>query len=162
MDVIRPALCGGRGGSVGPMVNKTRNIVAKGGLGGGVVSIDLLGDLQFEGKIIANGSPPDEHEEEDVAPGSGAGGSVYVRARRVLGAGSIEANGAAAVGAGGAGGGGRVAFAYVLQVSGNLTVSIKGGAPGTGSAVVPRAGGMGTLARIQVCFSFAFFFFEKN
>ena len=76
------------------------------GSGGGVIRLDVTGDLSLDGRISANGG-------EGISQRfySGAGGSIWISAARMTGSGLVEANGAEAPAiAYLGGGGGRVAM----------------------------------------------------
>lgn len=80
-----------------------------GGNGGGVVRIIASGVVTVNGSIDVDGC-------HNTASGNhwsgGAGGSVYIVCSKILGAGSITANGADSRYVAGAGGGGRIAIDY--------------------------------------------------
>ena len=80
-----------------------------GGAGGGLVKVDVGGNLTVDGMIAANG------EDGMDGRGGGSGGSIYITAHTLSGTGLLTANGGRGVlvyddGAGG--GGGRVAVYY--------------------------------------------------
>ena len=95
--------------------------------------------LLLDGRISANGSPA-------LAEGSGggSGGSVWVTAGTLTGAGTISANGGMGNGfgltGGGGGGGGRIAIQYGV----NLFFGVTTAQGGSGSAW----GGAGTIYTI--------------
>jgi hypothetical protein len=76
--------------------------------GGGAIALSVSGLLQLDGTITADGA--------SMVPerfGGGAGGSIYVTARTLVGEGLLSANGAAGGDASaGGGGGGRIAVYY--------------------------------------------------
>jgi hypothetical protein len=107
-----------------------------GGAGGGAVWAHVLGTLELDGSIIADGG------DGGTGGGGGSGGSVYLTVYRFVGSGSISADGgnsgivAAGGGAdylGGGGGGGRIAvhaeynaFAGTLEALGGTAGAIRG------------------------------------
>ncbi|MCW5764933.1 MAG: hypothetical protein KIT68_03030 [Phycisphaeraceae bacterium] len=118
------------------------------GRGGGAVWLDVGGALTIQGEISAHGEAALVAES-----GGGAGGSVYVSAQSITGAGVIAADGGAgapaAGGGGGGGGGGRVAvYAQVFSFTGVARAVggdgfVRGGA---GTVYVrPTAAGLATL-----------------
>jgi hypothetical protein len=74
------------------------------GAGGGIIRLSVSGTLLVDGRISAAGLGA-------LSPnfGGGAGGSIYLTAGTLAGAGVISANGGAGGGLGGGGGGGRIA-----------------------------------------------------
>jgi cysteine-rich repeat protein len=82
--------------------------------GGGRVALFVTGRLSVDGAIRANGAAEDQ--------GSGAGGSIYIEADRVQGAGVVEASGGQGdydtFKRGGGGGGGRVAVVGFTALDG--------------------------------------------
>ena len=75
------------------------------GHGGGAIRMIVAGDFVNNGKVLANGQTP-------TGSSGGAGGSVFVRAANILGAGSFEAKATASSGSGShsAASGGRVSL----------------------------------------------------
>jgi hypothetical protein len=104
--------------------------------GGGRVSIDA-GMLQLDGSILANGLP--------AGVGGGAGGSVWVKATRITGAGIIQVSGGASgqyfTGSGGAGGG-AIAIQYSDAASSGPWLSKLNA---QGSSMNGGPGGAGTI-----------------
>jgi len=100
-----PNIIGSGGGGYSPY--------SIGGAGGGYVLLQVIGSLQLDGLISANGG-----NGTGSGGGGGSGGSIYLSISRVGafgGAGSITANGGnGANGIGGGGGGGRIAI-YTLN-----------------------------------------------
>ena len=86
-SVYQPQEMGGGGGN---------------GPGGGAVTVDT-GTIVVDGAIRANGAP---------AAGTGAGGSIWIRATKIGGSGTIEANGGLTGEPYGSGGGGAIAIEY--------------------------------------------------
>jgi hypothetical protein len=93
--------------------------VPAGSEGGGAVSLRVGGDLTINGQLTANG----DAALQDGAGGS-SGGSVWVNANTLVGAGLIAANGGdGEPTSGGGGGGGRIAiYAAHNYFRGNLSV----------------------------------------
>jgi hypothetical protein len=96
------------------------------GSGGGALQMTVDGTLALDGKLSADGRP-------GLAGGGGSGGSLWLAARALTGAGLISANGGAGDGSSGGGGGGRVAlyfktnqFTGVLSAHGGAGVSYGG------------------------------------
>ena len=81
-----------------------------GGAGGGGVRLNVTGTLQVDGRISATGGAA-------ISPnfGGGSGGSVWLTAATLAGAGVVSANGGAGNGLGGGGGGGRIALQVLGQ-----------------------------------------------
>ncbi|HND54605.1 MAG TPA: Ig-like domain-containing protein, partial [Pirellulaceae bacterium] len=104
-----------------------------GGAGGGALRLIVDDQLVVDGVVTADGASGVGGEQ-----GGGAGGSVFITARNLGGAGRITARGGDGVSSGGGGGGGRVAIEY-SRTSNFLAdnVDVRGGA---GS----QAGGVGT------------------
>lgn len=75
------------------------------GHGGGALHLVIAGDLVNEGKILANG-------QGSTGTTGGSGGSIYVRAANILGAGTFEAKASnlTSSGAKAAGSGGRISL----------------------------------------------------
>ena len=75
------------------------------GHGGGAIRLAIAGQLSHAGRIIANG-------QKDTGATGGAGGSIWVSASTIYGAGTFEANGTTANGSGAhaASSGGRVSI----------------------------------------------------
>ena len=97
-DPLSPTAPGSGGGSL-----------LLGGYGGGVIDLDVTGDAAVYGTLSASGmNAPGTHG------GGGAGGSILLRCRRLLGdaRGAVRANGGNGVSLGGPGGGGRIAILY--------------------------------------------------
>ena len=81
--------------------------------GGGSVHITAGGAITLQGKILANGGS-DVSGSGDYEVGGGAGGSIWLTAELLAGAGLIRANGGGGDmdGDSGGGGGGRIALYY--------------------------------------------------
>src|SRR5205085_3083457 len=109
------------GGASGPVAGKR---------GGGVVRLTIGGTLTVDGAITADGA-----DGSGNYSGAGSGGSIWITATTLAGAGAIHANGGAANFCGtniGTGGGGRVALYGAIAPS--LAVQARGGsAAGAGS-----------------------------
>ena len=116
----------------------------EGGWGGGLVWIEALnGNLTVNGSIQAIGVPEIGHG----MAGNGSGGCIYIRCKRLFGAGSLSANGgmSSSGGAdrGGVGGGGRIAVwrvntntlsataDYGYSIGGSPLISTNGASAGT-------------------------------
>ncbi|HTK04217.1 MAG TPA: hypothetical protein VL500_01405, partial [Candidatus Eisenbacteria bacterium] len=103
-SALAPTLVGAAGGS-------TSQAVANGGDGGGIVRITVTGTFTHNGSISVDG-------ESGLilganAAGGGSGGSIYVTAGTLNGAGTFSArggNGGDSTNDGGGGGGGRIAI----------------------------------------------------
>jgi len=115
-----------------------------GGTGGGAIAINVIGDATVDGDITANGDDGTAGLST-YGSGGGSGGSVYLKADNVSGAGNIAADGGAggaAADGGGGGGGGRISLIYITASTlpaGNVTV-----AGGTGSVTPGRDGADGS------------------
>ncbi len=101
----------------------------EGGSGGGLIKLDLSGDLSVEGILSADGG-----DGTHGRAGGGSGGGIYIKADEVIGGGDISANGGSSPASGGGGGGGRIAIYY----SSGLTLAseniIVGGGSGGGDS----------------------------
>jgi hypothetical protein len=105
-----------------------------GGAGGGALRITALGEVCIDGRFEADGTPGLRYA------GGGAGGSLWIEARRLTGSGSISANGGLGEERGGGGGGGRIALHLdTYDFNGSLT------ACGAGSGDGGTVGGAGTI-----------------
>jgi hypothetical protein len=104
-----PAVPGSGGGG---------NPAYPGGSGGGAVRLTVLGMLELDGSIIADGTAP----VSDVA-GGGSGGGVWLDVGTLMGEGQISANGGSVLGPNGGGGsGGRIALYFDMNnFSGRVT-----------------------------------------
>jgi hypothetical protein len=82
-----------------------------GGKGGGVVVFDVTDDLILDGEILCNGK-----SGSGGRAGSGAGGSIYIKAGHMTGTGILSVKGGDVTGSstclGGGGAGGRIAIHY--------------------------------------------------
>lgn len=117
------------------------------GSGGGVIRLNVGGVLRNDGFIRANGS--NYYQHHDTYSGGGAGGSIWISASRLEGAGEISAVGGIAGRFAGGGGGGRILIlaasnlfeaSNVLVYGGGYSYSGSNGAPGTistGAGVQP-------------------------
>lgn len=112
-DVVSQPELRGSGGGAGA------NIYISGSEGGGAVRIMVGGTLTLDGSISANGNPGIQDDS-----GGGAGGSVWVSAGRLIGAGLVSATGGDGdLFGGGGGGGGRIAiYSPTNQFSGSFNV----------------------------------------
>ena len=121
-SVLAPGVWGSGGGS---------GSFAVGGAGGGVISLAVMGTLQMDGVIVADGGTV------GWTGGGGAGGSIQINAGKLAGGGSISARGGSTdITGGGGGGGGRIAlyfttnnFAGAISAAGGL--GYENGAAGT-------------------------------
>ena len=94
-----------------------------GGLGGGAVRLNVLGSVNLDGEILANGNPLPGGES-----GGGAAGSIWVSANFINGSGSLKANGGSgSVFFSGGGGGGRIAATAQAAMSPTLNFECYGG-----------------------------------
>jgi hypothetical protein len=106
-SATRPTDLGSGGGGVGGRPEP-------GGSGGGAIRLIVAQTLALDGMISANGDPGGGYS------GAGSGGSLYVTAGILTGAGKFTANGGSRAGmanSGGAGGGGRIAVYFGLNNS---------------------------------------------
>lgn len=78
----------------------------QGSYGGGTVRLSMTNNFALNGTITANAIVPGGHQ------GGGSGGSVWINASTVSGAGTVAANGYAGSGFGGPGGAGYIALYY--------------------------------------------------
>ena len=107
----------GSGGGMGA------NTATGGSQGGGVVRLSVAGTLNVDGNVSANG---DFGWQDDS--GGGAGGSIWITANSLTGAGTIAAmGGSGAPAGGGGGGGGRIAIYSTTNLFTGTNVSGGGG-----------------------------------
>ena len=131
-----PTQSGGSGGG--------GNVSSFGGIGGGVIELNIQGTLEIDGSMTANGT-----RGSGIAGGGGAGGSIYLTAGSISGPGAIAANGGGGANSlGGGGGGGRIAIiAGANSFSG--TINGYGGAGanpgGAGTIYLRTASGIAEL-----------------
>jgi hypothetical protein len=105
-------------------------VVNSGGSGGGVLRVNVLGTLQLDGRITANGLAP-----AGTNSGGGSGGSIWISAGILSGTGLVSANGAAGTApGGGGGGGGRIAATYGTNTFTGKMSAFGGGGFATGGA----------------------------
>ncbi|MFH1745534.1 MAG: immunoglobulin domain-containing protein [Planctomycetota bacterium] len=120
-----------------------------GGYGGGAVRLSVTGTLVIEGELLANGGTSTGTSGQDHAGGSG--GSIWLTAGTLTGAGSISANGGnhSASPEGGGGGGGRIAVYCddTTGFSGTLTAcgGIGYGNGGAGTVYIEATAGQSAL-----------------
>ena len=107
---------------------------SSGGTGGGAIRLIVGGTFELNGELSADGLSGGIHG------GGGAGGSIWVTADTLAGAGNIWARGAASINGGG-GGGGRIVLAVDHRGTFSSNPMASGG---TGEA----AGGDGTVQQI--------------
>lgn len=99
-----------------------------GGNGGGAIRLTVGEILYIDGAVTANGVPGADY----IYGGGGSGGSIYLNAKILTGAGTVSANGGPSV-AGGGGGGGRVVMYSGLLVGLANPPTALGGLSGSGS-----------------------------
>ena len=99
--------------------------------GAGAVRLSVAGHFQLDGAILADGSGQQDK-------GGSSGGSVWVDAATIGGAGLVSANGGEYTGHG-SGGGGRVAIVSASPLPGGITARARG------AATEWRATGAGTV-----------------
>lgn len=134
-DLFFPTTIGSGGGGCENQV---------GGAGGGGVKLETPGTLTVSGSIIADGA---NGYYAYRGPGGGAGGSIWLIATNLAGAGLVQADGGDVPGNsgysdnGGGGGGGRIALYYTSNTFSG-TVAARGGASGDSSG---KTGGAGTI-----------------
>ncbi|HOA60036.1 MAG: right-handed parallel beta-helix repeat-containing protein [Verrucomicrobia bacterium] len=122
-SVIEPVHLGSSGGGTGARSP-----------GGGAIRLVVGGTLELDGTLSANGTSSWYDNQ-----GGAAGGSIWITAEKLAGAGAVSAIGGKGEWVdGGSGGGGRIAF-YLGADEFTGTVSARGGAPGR------QAGGAGTI-----------------
>ncbi len=101
-----------------------------GGTGGGIIRLNVTGNLQVDGRISANGG-----NGSGTGGGGGAGGSIWVMSGILAGSGSITANGGNGVDSiGGGGGGGRIAIYPAATLFGGTISAYGGGGANWGGA----------------------------
>ena len=104
--------------------------VDSGGLGGGVIRLDIESSLTVNGVLKADGG--DHAGQNNYGGGGGAGGSIYVVCRRLAGInpvfsakGGVGCDNRNTAGSGG-GGGGRIAICRTVDVSVGATANVDG------------------------------------
>jgi hypothetical protein len=113
-----------------------------GGAGGGAIRLDVSGTLSLDGQISADG------QDMTGAAGGGSGGSVFVTAESLMGAGTFSADGGdRGTDRTSAGGGGRVAV-YYHQSAGFTGFAGSTAAPGSRGAEGATEGTVGFF-RVQ-------------
>ena len=116
-----------------------------GGAGGGAVKLEVSGTLTVDGDIVTDGSGGKCVTTH--SSGGGSGGSIWLRARKLTGSGSIRAHGGPTYQypgytvCGGSGGGGRIAIYYAMMTYNTNNVSVQPGTPDTDGL----PGGVGTI-----------------
>ncbi|KAK4753990.1 hypothetical protein SAY87_002094 [Trapa incisa] len=123
-------------GSKGGTTNKEENY---GGEGGGRIRIEVAGEIEVSGSLLADGG------NGGVKGGGGSGGSIFIKARRMTGSGVISAAGGNGFAGGG---GGRIsinAFSrhddtfYFAHGGRSIGCPANSGAAGTYYDAVPRS-----------------------
>ncbi|HWI56083.1 MAG TPA: carboxypeptidase-like regulatory domain-containing protein, partial [Bacillota bacterium] len=122
--LLTPSLAGSGGGN--GLGNSPYN---RGGAGGGIINLHIIGNLQNDGRISADGTAGGA-----PSSGGGSGGSLLLWARTLSGSGAISANGGAGNGWGGGGGGGRIAISCVSNLSSGLISAFGGSGADWGGA----------------------------
>ncbi|XP_010526074.1 PREDICTED: uncharacterized protein LOC104803741 [Tarenaya hassleriana] len=120
-----PRSYGSRGGS-------TSNEVDYGGGGGGTVEMEIPGNLDINGSVLADGA------DGGVKGGGGSGGSIYIKAHKMMGIGRISASG----GNGYAGGGGGRVSVDIYSRHSDPKVFVHGG---SSFGCPDNAGAAGTI-----------------
>ncbi|MBI4655895.1 MAG: hypothetical protein HY746_04005 [Elusimicrobia bacterium] len=115
-SIINPMDFGSGGGA---RIDQNENKIYPGGAGGGLIRLNVTGDLTVDGIIIANGVVGDNYEG-----GAGSGGSINIAGGALNGSGAIRANGNYGYAYNGGGGGGRIAVYYSQKM---FTGSISAG-----------------------------------
>jgi hypothetical protein len=101
-----------------------------GGAGGGAIRLNVIGILQVDGRISANGG-----NGSGTGGGGGAGGSIWLTSGILTGSGSITVNGGNGVDSiGGGGGGGRIAIYPAANLFGGAISAYGGGGANWGGA----------------------------
>lgn len=77
------------------------------GKGGGVILLNVTGDVEVNGIISANGG-----DATGSGSGGGSGGGIRISAQAIRGSGAILARGGDGSGTGGGGGGGRITLEH--------------------------------------------------
>ena len=113
----------GSGGGIGSWTGKTSDSRSPGGRAGGRIWIEWVGIVWINGRISADGGSSSCIYEDDRSGGGGSGGSCYVLAYSLQGAGAVSAvggdsgRGCASLDTGGGGSGGRIAVYVKSDVS---------------------------------------------
>ncbi len=132
-DEIEPVALGSGGGGYDGLGG------GSGGAGGGAIELNAREYLALDGEISANGQSMNTTRGD----GGGAGGSVYINALGVQGAGRILARGGNSTsGRGGGGGGGRIAVHYYASCALDPTNLV---AAGGGGAIAGSTGTVGAV-----------------
>ncbi len=137
-----PRMAGG-GGSADPAGGR-------GGSGGGIIRISS-GSIELNGLVDANGEGAGTPGYAGGRSGAGAGGSIWIEAGRLRGAGEIRADGGKALPAGalvpGGGGGGRIRIECDdLATFDRSRIHARGGGLSTGGLDLVATGGAGTVS----------------
>ncbi len=103
-SVVNPAHMGSGGGY-------TTYRVYSGGIGGGIILLDINGTLTISGSIQANGQTAPNGGSYSMCGGGGAGGTINITAGTFDGSGNLSADGGSRMSTytGGGGSGGRIA-----------------------------------------------------
>ena len=119
-------------GSGGGAYLPTTASTATGSAGGGAIRLMITGTLDLEGILSAQGLPGSV-----PGAGGGSGGSIWVTASALTGAGVITVNGGSGNSNAGGGGGGRIALEYsVNNFTGPITAYGGGGANWGGAGTI--------------------------
>jgi hypothetical protein len=131
-----PTQPGGSGGAV--------QVGSLGGIGGGLLKLTVIGALEMDGIITANGG-----NGSGYGGGGGAGGSIWLAVGSFSGAGSIAANGGNGANGLGGGGGGGMIFISCTNNSYAGTITAYGGGGdkwgGAGTVLIQATGLNGQL-----------------
>ena len=100
-----------------------------GSAGGAAVRMNVTGALVVNGRVSANGG-----DAASQGAGGGSGGSVWLTAGTLAGAGTISANGGAGNGLGGGGSGGCIALQYSQNLFSGVISAYGGGGYAWGGA----------------------------
>ena len=92
---------------------------ASGGSGGGVIRINAIQTMTLErSEILVNGTPGERLVEDDLGSGGGAGGSISIITKNLIGDSKIQAKGGeGSAGGGGGGSGGRLSVSFIRGYS---------------------------------------------
>jgi hypothetical protein len=123
-DLIQSPVIAGSGGGNG----SGSSIAPRGGAGGGALRLNVVGTLDVNGRVSANG------KNGDVNSGGGSGGSLWITAGTIAGSGTISANGGSGNGLGGGGGGGRISLGYTASLITGPVSACGGGGYASGGA----------------------------
>jgi len=131
-DPNAPTTFGGNGGH--------SSVTGPGWRGGGALRLTVSGPITLDGALTADGQPRTDMQGAEGVGAGGAGGSLWVTAPSISGAGVITSRGGNATGASGGsggGGGGRIRIDTCLLAIPPANIQVNGGLPSGGGPGQP-------------------------